>query len=239
MAGVYGFDVQRLNLSWSALEPTRGSDRPGLHRAGAAAVDQAAAHGIYTVLDMHQDTYSKYVTATAGHHLPAGRDARVRQRRRAGLGDARPTARRAAASMGRDLSPNVEQAFTNLYDDTDGIGAEFAARLGRARPGVRRRHRGRGYDLLNEPGPGNSPGVTSSLLLGRLYQQVDHRDPRRGVRRRRRLPPPGRSSSRRSCGPASASTPARRSASPTTRPWSSRRTCTASRSPWTRASASR
>ena len=29
-----------------------------------------------------------------------------------------------------------------------------------------------GYDLLNEPGPGNSPGVTSSLLLGRLYQQA-------------------------------------------------------------------
>jgi hypothetical protein len=29
-----------------------------------------------------------------------------------------------------------------------------------------------GYDLLNEPGPGNAPGVTSSALLGRLYQQA-------------------------------------------------------------------
>jgi hypothetical protein len=29
-----------------------------------------------------------------------------------------------------------------------------------------------GYDLLNEPGPGNAPGVTSSVLLGRLYQQA-------------------------------------------------------------------
>jgi hypothetical protein len=66
----------------------------------------------------------------------------------------------------------VEQAFTNLYDDTDGIGAEFA----RTWAAVAREFAGdsavAGYDLLNEPGPGNAPGITSALLLGRLYQQA-------------------------------------------------------------------
>lgn len=50
-----GFTVVRLNVSWSALEP-----RPGAFDAGYAArirdaVRAAAAHGMYTVVDMHQD----------------------------------------------------------------------------------------------------------------------------------------------------------------------------------------
>ena len=51
----YGFDVVRLNISWSALEPERGT----LDAAYLARIDDAVQwgkqHGIYTVLDMHQD----------------------------------------------------------------------------------------------------------------------------------------------------------------------------------------
>jgi hypothetical protein len=64
MADVYGFDVQRLSLSWSAVEPHAACSTAAYLARVRAAVDQAARHGIYTVLDMHQDTYSKYVTAT-------------------------------------------------------------------------------------------------------------------------------------------------------------------------------
>ena len=70
MADDYGFDVQRLDLSWSALEPTRGVIDQAYLAQVLTAVDQAARHGIYTVLDMHQDTYSKFVTATAGTTPP-------------------------------------------------------------------------------------------------------------------------------------------------------------------------
>ncbi|MFF3617219.1 cellulase family glycosylhydrolase [Streptomyces sp. NPDC002580] len=167
----YGFSVQRLALSWSALEPKRGVfDKEYLARV-RTAVDQAADHGIHTVLDIHQDTYSKYVSAAPGTKCRAnaspefGNDGAPEW---ATLTDGA----KACGFLGRDLAPNVQQAFTNLYNDTDGIGTEFARMWGRLAKTFADDPAVAGYDLLNEPGPGNAPGVTSSILLGRLYQQA-------------------------------------------------------------------
>ncbi|MFJ7967799.1 glycoside hydrolase family 5 protein [Streptomyces sp. NPDC096324] len=167
----YGFDVQRLALSWSALEPKRGVfDEAYLARI-RTAVDQAADHGIHTVLDIHQDTFSKYVSAAPGTRCRAnaspefGNDGAPKWA-------TRTDGAKACGFLGRDLSPNVQQAFTNLYDDTDGIGTEFARMWGRLAKIFADDPAVAGYDLLNEPGPGNAPGVTSSILLGRLYQQA-------------------------------------------------------------------
>uniref|UniRef100_A0AAU3I8A0 Cellulase family glycosylhydrolase n=1 Tax=Streptomyces sp. NBC_01393 TaxID=2903851 RepID=A0AAU3I8A0_9ACTN len=167
----YGFDVQRLALSWSALEPKRGVfDEAYLARV-RTAVDQAADHGIHTVLDIHQDTFSKYVSAAPGTRCRAnaspefGNDGAPKW---ATLTDGA----KACGFLGRDLAPNVQQAFTNLYNDTDGIGAEFARTWGRLAKTFADDPAVAGYDLLNEPGPGDAPGVTSSILLGRLYQQA-------------------------------------------------------------------
>jgi hypothetical protein len=171
MATEYGFNVQRLNLSWSALEPARGEfDRSYVARV-RTAVDQAARHGIYTVLDMHQDTYSMHVTAAPGTQCRSGAAPEFGN-------DGAPawaTLTNGAVGcgfMGRDLSPNVEAAFTNLYSDTDGIGAEFARAWGVLAAEFAADTAVVGFDLLNEPGPGSTPGVTSSLLLGRLYQEA-------------------------------------------------------------------
>ena len=52
-----GFDVVRLLVSWSRLEPRRGVfDRAYLARV-RAAVAAAKARGVYTVIDMHQDAW--------------------------------------------------------------------------------------------------------------------------------------------------------------------------------------
>ncbi|WP_406835543.1 cellulase family glycosylhydrolase [Streptomyces sp. AHU1] len=167
----YGFDVQRLALSWSALEPKRGVFDEGYLERVRTAVRQAAAHGIHTVLDMHQDTFSKYVSAAPGTRCRAnaspefGNDG-------APEWATRTDGAKACGFLGRDLAPNVQQAFTNLYNDTDGIGTEFAHAWGRLAKTFADDPAVAGYDLLNEPGPGNAPGVTSSILLGRLYQQA-------------------------------------------------------------------
>jgi hypothetical protein len=171
MASQYGFDVQRLNLSWSLLEPARGQFSQAYIARVRQAVDWAAAHGIYTVLDMHQDTYSKYVTAAPGTACRLGASPEFGN-------DGAPAwatlsnGAKGCGFQGRDLSPNVEQSFTNLYDNTDGIGAQYADAWGVLARAFAGDSAVAGYDLLNEPGPGNSPGVTSALLLGRLYQQV-------------------------------------------------------------------
>jgi hypothetical protein len=171
MASTYGFDVQRLNLSWSKLEPTPGSFSRAYLARIRTAVNEAAAHGIYTVLDMHQDTYSKYVTARPGTTCRPGATPEFGN-------DGAPKwatltdGAKACGFMGRDLSPNVEQSFTNLYDNTDGIGAQLADTWGRLAEAFAGDTAVAGYDLLNEAGPGDAPGITSSLLLGRLYQQI-------------------------------------------------------------------
>jgi hypothetical protein len=171
MASEYGFNVQRLNLSWSALEPARGQFSQAYIARVRQAVNWAASHGIYTVLDMHQDTYSKYVTATPGTACRIGASPEFGN-------DGAPAwatltgGAKGCGFQGRDLSPNVEQSFTNLYDNTNGIGGEFAAAWGELAHSFAGDTAVAGYDLLNEPGPGNSPGVTSAPLLGRLYQQV-------------------------------------------------------------------
>jgi hypothetical protein len=171
MASPYGFDVQRLNLSWSQLEPVRGQFSQAYLARVRTAVDEAAAHGVYTVLDMHQDTYSKYVTAAPGTACRAGASPEFGN-------DGAPAwatvtdGAKGCGFLGRDISPNVEQAFTNLYDNTDALGTALADTWGELARAFAGDSAVAGYDLLNEPGPGDAPGVTSALLLGRLYQQV-------------------------------------------------------------------
>ena len=69
----------------------------------------------------------------------------------------------------RELSPAVGQAFANFWLDRDGIQTELVhtwamlARAFGANPSVA------GYDLLNEPHPGLTPGLTDLTFLGRYY----------------------------------------------------------------------
>ena len=71
--------------------------------------------------------------------------------------------------MARDLAPAVAAAFSNFYTDRDGIQTElvrtwaFVAAAFADEPAVA------GYDLLNEPGIGADPPISSGLLLGRYY----------------------------------------------------------------------
>lgn len=56
-----GLNHLRLPVNWSAIEPTRGTyDQAYLGRIGEL-VDACAAHGIATVVDLHQDAYSKHI----------------------------------------------------------------------------------------------------------------------------------------------------------------------------------
>src|SRR3989442_12205293 len=59
-----GYDAVRLNLSWSLLEPQPGRIDLAYMDRIAQVVGWARAQGIYVVLDMHQDAWSKYVYST-------------------------------------------------------------------------------------------------------------------------------------------------------------------------------
>lgn len=149
MMAAHGFSVVRLIISWSAVEPARGEiDEAYLARV-RDAVDAANAHGIYVVLDMHQDAWAKYVATPDDEECAEG-DAAIGwdgAPEWATITDGASTCR----DGGRESAPAVKAAFGNFYRNTDGIRDALASTWGMiagafaGRPGIA------GYELLNEP----------------------------------------------------------------------------------------
>ncbi len=167
----HGFDVVRLLVSWSRLEPTRGKIDSAYLAQIHNAVAAAAHHGIYSVIDMHQDAWGKYVASPPGVVCPSGA--------RPGIGwDGAPQwatitdgADTCAAGGVRELAPAVMHAFDHFYADTDGIQSELVktwaavARSFAGDPTVA------GYDLFNEPNWGTDV-ASSGTELGAFYQRT-------------------------------------------------------------------
>ena len=153
----HGFSVVRLIISWSAVEPARGEiDEAYLARV-RDAVDAANAHGIYVVLDMHQDAWAKYVATPDDEECAEG-DAAIGwdgAPEWATITDGASTCR----DGGRESAPAVKAAFGNFYRNTDGIRDALASTWGviagafAGRPGIA------GYELLNEPNQADGSDV--------------------------------------------------------------------------------
>ena len=56
-----GFNLLRLPLSWSAFEPQPGVWAPDFLAALSGVVESCRAHGVYVLLDLHQDAWSKEI----------------------------------------------------------------------------------------------------------------------------------------------------------------------------------
>jgi endoglycosylceramidase len=173
-----GYDVIRLNISWSLLEPTPGTiDKTYLARI-AQVVSWAKRAGVYVVIDMHQDAWSKYVYTAPGESCVAPLEA-IR-----GF-DGAPSWASAhltpACALGgvRELDPAVQEAFQKLYDDAkapDGIGLQehyaeamlVLARRFSEEPTVA------GYEIINEPSPGFNPLPDATELFPFYGKVVNH-----------------------------------------------------------------
>ncbi|WP_104091864.1 glycoside hydrolase family 5 protein [Arthrobacter sp. GMC3] len=165
-----GFDVVRLNISWSALEPTRGSLDPGYLAKITQAVAWGKQHGIYTVLDMHQDGWWNG-PAPAGTVCRPGTDPMWGYDGApewATITDGAPR----CEFTGRDISPAGNRAFQNFYFNTDGIRVALAETWGKLAATFRDEPMVAGFDLLNEPGFGESAPVTTAHLLGTFYDEA-------------------------------------------------------------------
>lgn len=147
-----GFSVVRLIMSWSRLEPERGRIDRRYLSVIRKAVEAANAHGIYVVLDMHQDAWGKSSATPAEATCPAGTDPVIGWDGApawATITDGATTC--LAPGEQREAAPAVRHAFANFYADTDGI----ADRLTAVWVAVAEEFSGvagvAGYDLLNEP----------------------------------------------------------------------------------------
>ena len=162
-----GFSVVRLGMSWSRLEPTRGEFDEAYLDEIKAAVASAKEHGLYTVLDMHEDAWGNALAAPdekcgGGMSPTSGWDGAPAW---ATITDGAQHCQ----FMARDLAPAVATAYTNFYTDRDGIQTALIRTWATVAKAFADEPAVAGYDLFNEPGIGATPPVSSALLLGRYY----------------------------------------------------------------------
>ncbi|WP_269936500.1 glycoside hydrolase family 5 protein [Arthrobacter sp. HY1533] len=166
----HGFNVVRLNISWSALEPVRGAVNAEYLGRIKQAVAWGKQHGIYTVLDMHQDGWwngpsPEDVACRPGTEPMWGYDGAPEW---ATITDGAPRCQ----FTGRDISPAGDRAFQHFYFDTDGIQTALAQTWGKLAGEFKDEPMVAGFDLLNEPGFGETAPVTTAHQLGAFFDRA-------------------------------------------------------------------
>ncbi len=134
-----GFDVARLVLNWSQLEPTPGTYSATYLNRVAQVVGWARQQGIYVILDMHQDQYSRYILPASGASAPSGCSP-------SGGGDGAPAwavqddGKPGCALIGIDeLNPAESASFANFWQKRASVGATGARARNRVAGPLHRR----------------------------------------------------------------------------------------------------
>lgn len=166
-----GSNVVRLTFSWSELEPAPGAVSSAYMARIRTAVDWAKAHGLYVLIDLHQDAWGQNVAAGTstmcrpGSFPMTGWDGAPAW---ATLTDGTP----ACAVTGRDLAPNVSRAFQSFYLDRNGVQTRLLAGWAALGAAFAKEPAVVGFDLLNEPNFGDTPPVSTTLLLANYYARA-------------------------------------------------------------------
>ncbi len=161
-----GFNIVRLALSWSQLEPTPGNYKTLYLEQVAQVVTWAKEQGVYVLLDMHQDQYGRSIQADPAKPCAQGTDPGGGfdgAPAWAAMNDGRPSCQSFGQSV---LNAAVSASFDNFWKNTEvpvaqgdapgkglqdhWIGAMAAlARRFKDEPAVI------GYEIINEPQPGS------------------------------------------------------------------------------------
>lgn len=168
-----GFNTVRLGLIYKAVEPQPGRYGRGYIDTIRSTERLLGSHGIFSLLDFHQDLYNEKF---GGEGFPDW----------AVLDDGLPAEPLTGFPTSYVTSPGLNRAFDNLWANADGPGglpiqARYAAAWARVATGFGDDAGVLGYDLINEPWPGsdfstcvNTAGCPNfdSGKLGPFYRRV-------------------------------------------------------------------
>jgi endoglycosylceramidase len=162
-----GTNSIRLVINWSALEPQRGHLSSGYVKKIKGVISHAAQYGIYTVIDMHNDGWSKHVFTRRGAKCPRG------LRPTHGWDGAPKWAtftngKTTCISTDGKRSEAVKAAWTNFWRDRKGIRRAFVKTWGKLAGVLAKQPAVAGYDILNAPDAGNMNRKKQQRVLGRF-----------------------------------------------------------------------
>jgi endoglycosylceramidase len=170
----FGFNSVRLPLSWSLLEPERGTfNQPYIDRV-AQVVRWAKAAGMYVIIDMHQNAYSRFVGRVSPAPLPGGKPVQLRYYTGAPAWATITDGFPPEEYLGqRELNPAGLEANSNFWYDRSGIQEEYIAAVAVLAQRFKDDSTVAGYSIFNEPFPGwNLPPGFEDLLLFPFYRRV-------------------------------------------------------------------
>ncbi|RGB29428.1 Glycoside Hydrolase Family 5 protein [Rhizophagus diaphanus] len=182
-------NVIRLGVLWAGVEPVRGKYNETYLKIIKSIVDKCNLYGIYVLLDSHQDVMSdkfcgegfpRWAIRTEGtwsFPIPIGLTAAIYDPI-TGLPDKETCGRVNWALL--YLSRAVNVAWQRLYDNYDGLRDAFAAQWAKIASIFKNSNNLLGYDLLNEPWPGDTysnpglwlPSVNTRTNLGPFWDAI-------------------------------------------------------------------
>jgi len=171
-----GFNVVRLALSWSLLEPQRGRLSTQYLDRIAQVVGWSRQDGLYVLLDMHSNAYSRYIGSAAPGRLPLpggqspGLDNYDGAPAWATFPDFLPSEK---FGNQRELNPAFWEAQTSFWLDRGGIQDEYISAVAALARRFKADSTVAGYSFYNEPWPGWSlPPLFDDLWLYPFYRRL-------------------------------------------------------------------
>ena len=167
-----GFDLLRLPISWSGLEPEPGRYDAAYLARIATVVDLCRAHGILVLIDFHQDAFSKEI----------GEDGAPRWvlDELLGTGNYPYLGGPLTDLTARRFAPATIEAFRQFFRNAAGVQDQLAAAASLVARRFAREPAVLGYEIMNEPlalvlPDGNDALLAFHVRVAQAIRRVDRR----------------------------------------------------------------
>ncbi|HEX8084501.1 MAG TPA: cellulase family glycosylhydrolase [Solirubrobacteraceae bacterium] len=151
-----GFNLVRLQLSWSRIEPSPGRYDDAYLAEAERYIETFRSAGMYTIVDLHQDAWGPSLGARRGEQCPPGLKPAVGWDGAPAWATLVPDSVPRCFVLAREVNFAVETAWAAFWRDAPGpdsfgIRTRYTSMLGHVARRLSQHDSLAGYDVINEP----------------------------------------------------------------------------------------